>query len=198
MKYGFILLAVIFVSGCASHNSGHQSAKPSPQSMPQAVTLDETNFTEAMYRRALNDGSTSPLYVLILLNEDKGNTNRWICIPAPFLLGAIHMEYHLEYDQTGEQQALDMAIKQYGMAFSFSDPKAFKNVQPRYSPEMLAEVRRSLPPISNSQRDVSALTGIYSNKKDYMAYRDALAHVLLERGFQAGIADITGGLYVAQ
>lgn len=158
----------------------------------------QTNYTEAMYRYALKDESTAPLYVLVSMQVDKGDI-RQICIPAPFLLGAIHMEEHLDYDPAGEQKALDLAIKQYNKVFSFTDSKARNNVQPGYSPEVLTEVRKLLASVPDSQ----LRTGNYDLRKIYFkrdrqydAYRNAVAHVLLERGILAGIGDIVPELYV--
>src|SRR5215472_11334970 len=105
--------------------------------------LAQTNYTEAMYQYALNDNSTAPLYVLVSLRENKGDV-RQICIPAPDLLGAIHTQEHIDYDPAGQQKALDFAFKQYGKVFSFTDPKARRNVQPFYSPKILAKVRKTL------------------------------------------------------
>lgn len=160
--------------------------------------LAQTNYTEAMYRYALNDDSTAPLYVLVSLREGKGDV-RQICIPASFLLGAIHMEEHLDYDPKGEQKALDLAVEQYNKVFSFTDSKARKNVQPRYSPEVLAEVRKLLASVPDSQLRTGNydLRRIYFKRDEkYGAYCDAVAHTLLERGILAGIADITGQLYI--
>jgi hypothetical protein len=166
------------------------------------TALAQTNYTEAMYRRALDNQSTSPSFVLVTL-RDNADTRRLVCIPASFVLGAIHTEYHLDYDENGQRKALAMAIAQPDRVFFFSNPKARSNVEPRYSPEVLAEVRRILASATDSDLRAelstsnSRLHRIYQAKKpfaEFATYRDTVGHILLERGILVGIGDLTGCL----
>jgi hypothetical protein len=80
-------------------------------------------------------------------------------------------------------------------------------VQPYYSAAVLARVRQLLAPRTNAQliddgmlhaeRPRYRLAEIYAkrDRKSYAAYRDATAHVLLERGILVGMDDISGMLY---
>jgi hypothetical protein len=172
-----------------------------------AMALAGTDFTEKMYRRALTDAGTAPLYVLITLRDVKADSSRVVCIEAPFLLGAIATEQHLSYGDAGIREQLRIALDQPDREFSFSNPKALQNIQPRYTLEVLSKDRRLLEGRSRAELlkevDVpdSDLQRIYFSKSgspDYEAYRDAVAHVLLEHGIQVGIGDMTGGLYVAK
>jgi len=61
----------------------------------------ESRYTDAMYRKAILDDSTSPLYVLFTLHDNKTGADRTVCTGGNFLLGAIHMEYRLDYDARG-------------------------------------------------------------------------------------------------
>lgn len=182
-----MLAAAFFIFGCKTE--------------PTATTTH--TYTEAMYRRALENRSTAPSYVLISLREKE--TERPTCIPAPFLLGAIQIEKHLDYNEQGEAQTLAIALSQPGRAFSFSDPEALRNVQPRYSSGTLEEVQALLAQKSDSELRVEVgrsdgwLHQRYRSKEPFShaaAYRDAIAHVLLERGIAVGIGDRTGALYL--
>jgi hypothetical protein len=123
------------------------------------------------------------------------------------VLGAIHTEHHLDYDEIGRRKALAMAIVQPDRVFFFSDPKARSNVEPRYSPEVLAEVRQLLASVTDSDLRAelstpdSRLHRIYQAKKpfaEFAAYRDAVGYILLERGILVGIGDMTGCLCSSQ
>lgn len=187
----------------------------------------QTAYSGAMYWRALAETSTSPLYVLVTIANKPGN-GELVCIPAPFLLGAIHREFRLDYDKAGEGSALGIAEVQVGRSFLFSRQEALANVQPRYTREILAEVRTLLgglsygelleqakarPKIDKTHMDADSinrairraqrcpLQEIYRSKTAplaFAAYRDAVAHVLLEHGILVGISDIPGDLYVQE
>ena len=192
-----------------------------------AVASAQSSYTEKMYRRALIENSTAPLFVLVTLRSETGE-QRLVCILANFLLGAIHMESRMKYDALGERKMLEIAVKQPGRVFYFSDPKARQNVEPSYSDAILSEVRSALASMSDGELLAqvkyrpefnkaqvarmdkqaaftflkslgSSLQRLYLSRmstKDYEAYRDAVAQVLLEHGILVGIRDIGGGLYV--
>jgi len=192
--------------------------------MTSVAASAQSSYSDAMYRRALANHSTAPLFVLITLRDVSG-TERLVCIPADFLIGAIQREYHLEFDMAGERRMQEIAIGQPGRVFAFSVPEARKNVEPRYSAAILAEVKavldsesaselleqmRRQPVYDMNHMDLKSLRAAfdasaspaqkfaYKETKDagHGAYRDAVAHVLLEHGILAGIGDISGRLYV--
>jgi hypothetical protein len=78
--------------------------------------------------------------VLITLVSPNGRSRRDVAVPAPFLLGAIHREYHLGYTATGEARALKIALGQADRVFQFKSPAAAKNVEPRYTEKQLAAI----------------------------------------------------------
>jgi len=186
----------------------------------------QSGYTDAMYRRALANHSTAPLYVLITL-RDVSATARLVCIPADFLRGAIRRENHLGYDEEGERKMQEIAVGQPGRAFTFSAAEARENVEPRYSPAILAEVKNALDSASanelreqmrrqtlndKGQMDLKSLQAAFeasaspAHKLEFKetrdaghgAYRDAVAHVLLEHGILAGIRDVSGDLYIIE
>ena len=161
-----------------------------------------------MFRRALEEaGSTSPLYLLFTLNDPINHTRRVVSVPATGLLGAIHFEYHIGFDTAGIRKAAHIAASQPRHEFRFHSRKALHNVRPYYTEAILAQVRQRLAPRSNEQLIQDSmlytehphytLDEIYRNRDrdSYNAYRDATAHVLLDRGILVGEDDRTGLLY---
>ena len=170
------ILGVTFVIGAA----------PPPQSA----------YTRSMFTRGLRDG-----YVLIRIQEGNKPRIRYVCTMGAFLLGGLHLEYQLNYNGR-EKRAEEIAIRHWNQVFTFKNRKAMANVEPRYTFAQLAEVRRRLKDMDRSslseqlRASHSALHRIYRTKSqpERSAYRDAIAHVLLENGILVRMADITGQL----
>lgn len=163
----------------------------------------ESRYTDAMYRKAILDDSTSPLYVLFTLHESKTGADRTVCTGGNFLLGAIHMEYGLDYDAPGMKRGYDIALQQPGHRFTFKNRKALKNIDSGYTPQMLAEARQRLSGMSPGQLRHAAESGQIDqlchrghHVAVWDAWQAAMAHVLLEHGVLVGSADRTGLLFV--
>jgi len=180
-----------------------------------------SQYTQDMFRRGLHEPgvlvTSAPLFVLITLRDPSTGAERGAAIPGNFLLRAIDMEYHLKPRKTSkkdegkalaelQQKELQIALSQPNRVFVFGNHRAQNNVEPRYTPAILAAVRHELSRRSRQEllragrANESWLHRIYESKRVAMesfAYRDALAHVLLERGILVGHGDYTGGLYVA-
>ena len=168
-----------------------------------ATAVAHSRYTDAMYRKAVLDGSTSPLYVLFTLRDSKTGADRVVCTGGNFLVGAIHMEYHLDYDAAGEKRGFDIALRQPGHRFTFKSRKALKNINSGYTPEMLAEARRRLSSMTTPQlrraADAGRIDELCHRGRDvavWDAWQAAMAHVLLEHGILVGSADRTGLLFV--
>ncbi len=176
-----------------------------------------------MFRRGLYEPgviiTTTPLFVLITLRDPKNGTQREVAIVGPFLLGAIEDEYHIKVRKTGsfegdvaavekaQKREVQIALSQPNRTFVFRNHAARRNVEPRYTPAILQEVRNAFK--GKSPREIlsaaratrSWLHDIYDSKDDAvrrLAYRDAVAHALLERGILVGEGDVIDGLYVAK
>jgi hypothetical protein len=172
-----------------------------------AAAHAEPHYTEQMFRRGLHEPgvliTTAPLFVLITLRDPSNGAERAAAMPGPFLLGAIETEYRLKLRKTTshddiykalaekQQKEVQIALAQPNRVFVFRNRKARNNVQPRYTPAMLTEVRSALTGRSwkeifaAARANESWLHQIYDGRRDpvqRLAYRDAVAHVLLERG----------------
>jgi hypothetical protein len=159
-----------------------------------------------LFRRAIANETTAPNFVLISLVTDGDRTKRMVAIPAPFLLGAIHSEYHLAYDWKGETRAKEIALGRPERAFEFRNPAALKNVQPSYSEADLAKARERLGKIGDAailvgfRGGTGRLHNLYNDLPDResTAMRDAIAHVLIERGFLVGHGCVAGYITVSR
>jgi hypothetical protein len=163
----------------------------------------DSRYTDAMYRKAILDDSTSPLYVLFTLHDPKSGADRMLCTGGNFLLGAIHVEYRLDYDAVGMKRGYDIALQQPGHRFTFKSRKALKNIDSGYTSQMLAEARQRLSGMSRTQlrhaTDSGQIDELCHRGRDvavWDACQAAMAHVLLEHGILVGSADRTGLLFV--
>jgi hypothetical protein len=154
-------------------------------------------YTNTMFVRALKQGG----FVLIRLNPPTGEGQpQEVCVPEAGLIGAIHVQYHLGYDGPGRERALQIALATKNRTFSFTNSKAFDVVKPLYTPSQLADIQRQLSKFTNSQlvsqlqATQSKVHGLYSDHAPE-SYRDAVAHVLLDRGILVNEDDRSGRLY---
>ena len=156
-----------------------------------------------LYKKALLNESTAPNYILISVQS--GDIDyEVICIEAPFLLGAIHKELSFDYSIDGENKAIDYALEKVNMKFLFQSDSAIQNIKPRYSQEILEEVINYFCAISTNELLNGPdsfelyLRKIWKDKeKDFSAYRDATAFVLLTRGILPTRDCFAGNLYVS-
>jgi hypothetical protein len=157
-----------------------------------------------LFTRAIQNDSTAPNYVLITVVNDKTKEAGLVCTEAPFLLAAIHRERQITYDHPGVRKVKDLALAQTNRTFQFSREDALKNITHYYNEAMLIEMRSALKRFSNEEirkgfrGDGQGLDKLYMQKpsQQYSAYRDAIAHVLLERGLLPRRGCVAGYLTV--
>src|SRR5215211_1124437 len=140
-------------------------------------------YTRAMFMAGLKEGG----FVLIKLAERSEKTQQSVSVPANLLLGAIHMQYGLDYDDAGNAHAMEIALAAKDRTFRFTKKAAYENVKPAYTREQLAEVRKKLSRLTPAELrrqlhdPYGEIHGIYARPSG-QSYHDAVAHVLLESG----------------
>ena len=143
-----------------------------------------SNYTEAMFRSAFDNESTAPDFILVSVRAGQHAEPVVRCIEAPFLEGAIHTEFGIGYDEPRKVRA--MALGYFSKVLTLSKPKAIENVEPRYTPQQLANARQMLEGATAkelvSYEYINGLCGYKINGEKPKLDRDAVAHVLLERG----------------
>jgi hypothetical protein len=172
-----------------------------------AISQAAGDYTEAMYRRGLANQSTAPLFVLVRLVDPATHSDRATCVAAPFLLGAIHIERHIPYDEVGAAKAMEIALNQPDRRFTFKNAKARANVWPAYAPSVADTLRAALKDKTDEQLRLGLepyngdLHALYRNAKTYQNSPEklqALCEVLLERGILVGQTDRVLGLYLEE
>jgi hypothetical protein len=167
-----------------------------------ATAIAGSNYSEGMYRKAVRENeTTSPLYLLFTLHDARTGNDRVVCTLSTGLLGAIHYERHLDFDDVSRKRVIAIALSR-PHRFSFSNPKAIKTVEPRYSEAMLNDFRNRLAKMSR----VQLVAALESHEIDQLchvgpvstweAQQDALAHALLEHGILVNQNDRTGSLFL--
>lgn len=153
------------------------------------------------FAKAVANDSTSPSYVLVAIVNDKSKTRQVVCTKGTYLIEALRLQYHFPITDVGWRKAVGMALANKARTFHFSNVQALAFVRPRYSPQILAEVQAKLKRVSTPELVRGIVNGslrqVYEKSKDFDAYREALAYVLLERGLQPFMGDRNGALYLA-
>jgi len=165
-----------------------------------ATAIAASSYTEGMYRKAIREEITSPLYLLFTLHDSKTGKDRVVCTLGSFLLGAIHFEQHLDFDDASRKKVIEIALSR-PHRFTFHNPKALKNIEPHYSETTVAAFRTRLSKFSRSQL-AAGLEGYEFDKlyrtgpvSRWDGQQAAMARALLERGILVGQADRTGALF---
>jgi hypothetical protein len=135
-------------------------------------------------------------FVLVNVRGPSGKLEESVCVSANLLLGAIHMQCRLGYDDAGNARALNIALEAKNRTFTFTRKDAYDNVKPGYTREQLVEVRKRLSGLTRSQMKkqlsdpYGEIHGIYARPSGHI-YHDAVAHFLLENGILVGANDRT-------
>jgi hypothetical protein len=169
------------------------------------IAMAQSGYTDDIYRRGLDNESTAPLFVLVTLVDPRSGAERTACVEAPFLLGAIHIEYGLPYDEAGSAKAMAIALTQPARRFSFKSGKARANLNVAYSAELEDSMRRKLAAMSDAQlrEGLEAQNGevhfLYrpdGSPTTDVAALHAVCQVFLERGLLVGHTDRVYQLYI--
>ena len=146
--------------------------------------------SESSFRTAIVDKSTAPYFVIVTVVGGSSGRSQEIFTEAPFLLGAIHIERGIPFDDRRSQRVRRTALSTKDRIFHFSNRKALCDIPMPYSGDVLAATRKWAAGflIDELTTDLSRLNSpvdeYYSSRKgdDYLAHKLALAHALIERG----------------
>ncbi len=164
-------------------------------------SINNVSFRDFMC--AVTYPTTAPKYVLVVVANGRTGESYERAITATGLLGAIHREYGISYKKGGRDSSLRIALASRDRRFVFTVDSALAQVMPTYTQDVLDTVRKILLPLSPAEiqdgfsiRRDGRLHRIYDLRAERWAYRDAVAHVLLERGIPCGRDGSTGGIYI--
>jgi hypothetical protein len=166
-------------------------------------TYAQSEVEDSMYKKAILDGSTAPYFVLVCVVNDLTGSSDTVCTEAPFLLGALHIEYHIAYSDSGEILCEKLAISNTKRVFHFKNCDALNNISMRYDNSILAIVRKELSKLSKAElseqlrKADSKLHRLYQSQSGnlFYSYRDAIAQILLENKIQVRRGCIASNLF---
>jgi hypothetical protein len=169
------------------------------------LQLSNPSKQDSLFTKGILNESTAPYYVLITVVNDSTHSSETIATEAPFLLGAIHLEYNIPYSKSGSRRVQKIALSNVNRIFHFRRDTAIKNIYPNCGNSILFEVKKRLSAYSNGDllkqiKDDTYHTELHliymtQRKELYYCYRNAVAQVLLERGILVGRGCFNGSLY---
>lgn len=149
---------------------------------------------QAHYRGAVANQSTSPFYVHITIKDDRDGSSATGCVGANFLVGAIFSELGGDAAPRETQIALlrkahEIALNSTDHEFHFANSAALANVRLEYTEGDLTQAEAAVKSIG--------LNGLTPNTPEYqtlgrLQWSAALACAIIEKGWSARRADITG------
>ncbi len=163
-----------------------------------------SGYSKEMFRVAIADLKKSRNYILVSIQQSETGSRHEVCLPAPELMHALEAQAGVADDEAGQKQVRETALAARDRTFVISKPSAIQSVEPRYSAEMLQEMRDLMASRTEEQLHNAALVNeiwLRAAARDHRfdlvdGYRDAAAHVLLEHGIACAVEDGTGRLSV--
>lgn len=162
------------------------------------------------YETAINSGSdTTQQYIAITVVNDNTGSVSSICIPAGSLLAALAVEHSIPID---DPKIRNLALSSSDHTFHFSKLEALKHLDVSYTSQELESFAGKLSGFTNQElevgfgvqqrydqeRNIVRMHDLYRRypSKQYQAYRDAIACILVNRNISPLINMCSGGLYV--
>jgi hypothetical protein len=139
-----------------------------------------------------------------IVNDATGEKKR-VCIEGVQLFGAVRTESRLGRGEADSDKTMRLILNNSSHTYHFHNPEAWRQVQPRYSPELLATVEEQFRGLSAAELaerfDYTKTGGMIRpdgkrSPEELFAYCAAMAHVLTERGLLVGRGDFGNSLYV--
>jgi hypothetical protein len=168
----------------------------------------EGHYTKSMFARAVK--KDSPRYALVQVENTRRDGLPAVCVRGDVVVEAVAVEKGWTYRTGGMGKATGFAVKHWSQPFAFENPNAVAKLQPRYTAQQLAQVRKAFAHFKNAElraqlrtasrrRDAAQATEVqqlYAGRNTPIAYanREAVAHALLERGIMVARDERTGHL----
>src|SRR5437879_6403507 len=97
------------------------------------VTVEDhsraSDYNKSLFARALREDSTSPLFVLVTIQDGNTGNSREVCMEAPLLLWAIAAERQLSYEPASLTNLRHIAISQPDRSFTFASSTVLERVK---------------------------------------------------------------------
>ena len=199
MKLRVFCLCAGVVASIVSRGSVGLAQTPVPPPVPASL------FVQDRFARAVKNQSSAPSYLMATIVNDTTGENKRVCIEGVQLFEAVRKENQLGRGREDWNKTTRLILDNSARIYHFTDKDAWEQVQPRYSPQMLAAVEEQFRPLSTvelaerfSYTKTRGFIKIDDKKsaKEVFDYCAAAAYVLTERGLLAGRGDAGNSLYV--
>jgi hypothetical protein len=99
-------------------------------SVATGAAAQEIGFIQshAQFLAAVDNPTSSPSYVLLTVVDGRNGEAKTGCTLAVFLLGAMHLERHLDYSDGSVREVRDLVVAQTDHRYVFSNAAALHNV----------------------------------------------------------------------
>ena len=162
------------------------------------------------YETAINSSyDTAQQYIAITVVNDETGIEKAVCVPSGSLMAALSLENNI---QISDRKIKSLALDNQDRTYHFSKPEALKHFEVFYTANDLEMFKNKLGDFTNQELEVGFGVGqgyykaqntlklhdlykIYPYKQ-YTAYRDAIAFVLVSRNMSPILNFSTGGIYI--
>jgi len=163
------------------------------------ITPEEIQFWRAIH----NTSTASSLVVVTVTDVNTGLTSTY-CTGANFLLGAIHREYGLSYENDGSERAVKIAMAAKGSHFMLQRKSALRNIRRHYTAQELMWARDSIAAYANDElvKGFSVVGSFQSSLRrlhpfaSNRSFTFAMGHALYERALSVGQGCVSGELWI--
>lgn len=145
------------------------------------------------YAAAIKNESTFQYFLVVNVKNLKTGLTREYCTKGNFLIGALHMEYNISYNNKGTSKVDSIAIMNKCRYFEFKKSKAIRNIggDSAYSIDELTQLEKEVQfdSIAAEIRKMGKWSMRIWDDKTMLMY----AHALFNRGILTGENSCFGG-----
>lgn len=130
---GFIFLAIIF--SCQSKNKTDNSSTIDKPEINLFDKYSNDSIREQIFKSSYINSSTAPNYIVFKAKNLNTGLIKEICCEAPFLSGAIHREFEIQYDSIGTNKVDSIILENKLRIYDFKNKDALNNISFNDYPE---------------------------------------------------------------
>ena len=123
---GFLLL--IITQSCGLENKSNNESKTEKPETNLFDKYSNDSIRSMIFEIAYDNKSTAPSYIVFKAKDLNTGVMKEICCEAPFLSGAMHLEYNIEYDKKGTEYIDSIILANRKEIFDFRKRDALKNI----------------------------------------------------------------------
>lgn len=122
------LLLLIITQSCGLENRSNNESKIENPETNLFDKYSNDSIRSMIFEIAYNNKSTTPSYIVFKAKDLNTGVIKEICCEAPFLSGAMHREFNIEYDTKGTEYIDSIILENRLEIFEFINKKALNNI----------------------------------------------------------------------